>query len=176
MSALTKAVGVLFEALAWTLAIYAIVGVTLGGLWLFCRSGDAMSENVIQFPSATAPADLALPKNEAGRFALVTKSRSRSPRTRSRHRYLQEAGEGLTALMRGKIPRVLDWAAIYDMSKGGPADPTAPAILLCVSHWEGASAKTGKRRVLWYGGGCVGPPLSFAHHPLPARSGLRVKR
>ena len=34
MSALTKAVGVVFEALAWTVAIYAIVGVTLGGLWL----------------------------------------------------------------------------------------------------------------------------------------------
>jgi hypothetical protein len=35
MSALTKAVGVVFEPLAWTLAIYAIVGVTLAGLWLF---------------------------------------------------------------------------------------------------------------------------------------------
>jgi hypothetical protein len=35
MSALTKAAGVVFEALAWTATIYAIVGVTLGGLWLF---------------------------------------------------------------------------------------------------------------------------------------------
>jgi hypothetical protein len=34
MSALTKAVGGMFEALAWTLTIYAIVGVTLGGLGL----------------------------------------------------------------------------------------------------------------------------------------------
>jgi hypothetical protein len=34
MSALTKAVGVVVEAVAWTFAIYAIVGVTLGGLWL----------------------------------------------------------------------------------------------------------------------------------------------
>jgi hypothetical protein len=131
-----------------------------------------MSENLIPFPSAIAPAAPALPKNEVGRFAVVTKSRGRSPRTRSRHRYLEEAGEGLAALMRGKIPGGLDCAAIYDMSKGGPADPTAPAILLCVFHRESASAKTGKRRVLWYGGGCVGPPLSFARHPLPAGSGL----
>ena len=35
MSALNKAVGVVFEALAWTVAVYAIVGVALGGLWFF---------------------------------------------------------------------------------------------------------------------------------------------
>jgi hypothetical protein len=130
-----------------------------------------MSENVIQFPNAIAPAAPALPNNEAGRFALMTKSRGRSPCTRSRHRYLQEAEERLAALTRGKIPRGLDWAAIYDMSKSSPADPTAPAILLCVFHRESASAKTGKRRVLWCGGSCVGPRFSSAHHLLPAGYG-----
>jgi hypothetical protein len=144
---------------------------TLGSLWLLFRSGDAMSENVIQFPYAIAPAAPALLKNEVGRFALMTKSRGRSPCTRSRHRCLQEAEEGLAALTRGNIPRGLDWAAIYDMSKSSPADPTAPAILLCVFHRESASAKTGKRRVLWCGGQLRGAAPFL--RPRPAPGGVR---
>jgi hypothetical protein len=35
MSALSKAVGVVFEALAWTAIIYAVIGGTLGVAWLF---------------------------------------------------------------------------------------------------------------------------------------------
>jgi hypothetical protein len=34
MSALSKAIRVVFEALIWTLAIYATIGVTFGVLWL----------------------------------------------------------------------------------------------------------------------------------------------
>jgi hypothetical protein len=33
-SVLNRTVGVVFEALLWTAAVYAIVGVALGGLWL----------------------------------------------------------------------------------------------------------------------------------------------
>jgi hypothetical protein len=94
------------------------------------RSGDAMS--VISFPPAKR-------SPEPSRFALVTKSRGRSPRTRSRHRYLQEAGEGLAALMRDKLPSGLDWAAIYDVTKGPLSDPSTPALLLCVFHRKGAA-------------------------------------
>ena len=39
MSALSKTVGVAFKALAWTFAIYATIGVTLGVFWLFAPAG-----------------------------------------------------------------------------------------------------------------------------------------
>jgi hypothetical protein len=34
MRALNRAVGVVFGALLWTAAVYAIIGVALSGLWL----------------------------------------------------------------------------------------------------------------------------------------------
>jgi hypothetical protein len=69
--------------------------------------------------------------------------------------------------MRDKIPSGLAWAAIYDMSKGGPARPYRAPDPAVRFHWEAPAQGGGKLRVLWSGGGCVGPPLSFAHHPLP---------
>jgi hypothetical protein len=76
---------------------------------------------------------------EAGRFALVTKSRNARRRTRSCHDDVQEAGRELASLIPGEVPADMDWAAIFDMTKGSLSDPSTPALLLCVFHRKGAA-------------------------------------
>ena len=76
---------------------------------------------------------------ETGRFALVTKSRGARRRTRSRHHDLREAGRELASLTRGEVPADMDWAAIFDVTKGSLSDPSIPALLLCVFHRKGAA-------------------------------------
>jgi hypothetical protein len=98
---------------------------------------------------------------EPGRFALVTKSRGARRRTRSRHHDLQEAGRELTSLTRGEVPADMDWAAIFDVTKGSLSDPSTPALLLCVFHRKGEA--------------CVGQLTAAGHHG-GARANARAGR
>lgn len=68
-------------------------------------------------------------------FAIATKARGRSVRVVSRHATIRGAREGLATLLRG-LPRNLDWAAIFDTTKGAHSAPHSIALVLCVFNRE----------------------------------------
>jgi hypothetical protein len=81
------------------------------------------------------PLPAAKPAERTDCFAVATKARGRPVRLVSRHASIRGAREGLATLLRG-LPRNLDWAAIFDTTKGAPSDPDSIALVLCVFNRE----------------------------------------
>jgi hypothetical protein len=86
-------------------------------------TGRLAADN-IAFPAAT----------REPRYAVVTKSAGARRSTQSRHAELREAGEALSALVRGDAgsPEDMEWAAIYDAERVDFGAPDSPAMVLCV--------------------------------------------
>jgi hypothetical protein len=91
-------------------------------------SGPGQRGEIVPLPAAK-------PAERTDCFAVATKARGRPVRLASRHASIRGAREGLATLLRG-LPRNLDWAAIFDTTKGAPSDPRSIALVLCVFNRE----------------------------------------
>ena len=87
-------------------------------------SGPGQRGEIVPLPAAK-------PAERTDCFAVATKARGRPVRVVSRHASIRGARERLATLLRG-LPRNLDWAAIFDSSKGAPSDRHSIALVLCV--------------------------------------------